>query len=177
MFDFYTAGMEYILKLNKSGIFFKEFYSSVVLTKMLTFDDPGYVDLRSPAGVGIGAILYNYNGKIYASDEGRMLAEMGDDTFCIGHLDKNSFIDVFTSDKLLNPLEDSITTSAPMCNDCAFESYCGADPTYHYATSGDFLGKKPLSGFCNRNMKVFKYLLKLYRSDEQVKNIFHSWIS
>ena len=58
-----------------------EQYSAIVLKKMLTNDDPGYVDLTSPAGIGIGAIVYNYDGDVYASDEGRMLAEMGDRTF------------------------------------------------------------------------------------------------
>jgi hypothetical protein len=41
----------------------------------------GYVDLRRPAGIGLGALVYNYDGKVFASDEGRMLAEMGDRTF------------------------------------------------------------------------------------------------
>ena len=44
----------------------------------------GYVDLRSPAGIGLGALVYNYDGKVFASDEGRMLAEMGDRTFELG---------------------------------------------------------------------------------------------
>ena len=28
--------------------------------------------------IGIGVMVYNYNGEVYLSDEGRMLAEMGD---------------------------------------------------------------------------------------------------
>ena len=34
------------------------------------------MDLRSPAGAGMGVVVYNYNGNVYASDESRMLAEM-----------------------------------------------------------------------------------------------------
>jgi hypothetical protein len=34
----------------------------------------GYVDLRSPAGAGLGALVYNYDGSVFASVEGRMLA-------------------------------------------------------------------------------------------------------
>jgi hypothetical protein len=34
-----------------------------------TSEDPGYVDLMSPAGIGIGAVVYNYDGHVYASDE------------------------------------------------------------------------------------------------------------
>jgi hypothetical protein len=46
-----------------------EIYASIIAKKMLTNADPGYVDLTSPAGIGIGALVYNYDGDIYASDE------------------------------------------------------------------------------------------------------------
>ena len=51
--SFYKEGLDYILALNKSGIPFREFYTSVILQKMLTSDDPGFVDLMSPAGIAI----------------------------------------------------------------------------------------------------------------------------
>ena len=56
-FEFFMEGLEYIIEINKSGTFFKEFYSAMILKKILTFTDPGYVDLRSPAGIGIAAIV------------------------------------------------------------------------------------------------------------------------
>ena len=76
---------------------------------MLTNDDPGYVDLTSPAGIGIGALVYNYDGDVYASDEGRMLAEMGDTTFRLGNLHEDSYAEIMLSDALLDPLEESFT--------------------------------------------------------------------
>ena len=109
---------------------------------MLTNEDPGYVDLTSPAGIGIGALVYNYDGDVYASDEGRMLAEMGDQTFRLGNVHDDSYADNHAVGALLQPLEESFTLSAPMCSDCAFEPYCGADPVFHHATAGDFLGRK-----------------------------------
>jgi hypothetical protein len=36
--------------------------STTILAKMLTPFEPGFVDLRSPAGIGIAAIVYNYDG-------------------------------------------------------------------------------------------------------------------
>jgi uncharacterized protein len=176
-FDFYKEGLEYILQINKSGIHFQEFYSATILKKILTFSDPGYVDLRSPAGIGIGAIVYNYDGKIFASDEGRMLAEMGDRTFEIGDLSTDNFRSVFSNKKILDPLEQSITVSAPRCNDCAYEKYCGADPVFHYATAGDFLGRKAESAFCYRNMSTFEYLIEKYEDDKDARKIFESWIN
>ena len=173
--DFYREGLAYILELNQRGVPMTEYFSSVILKKMLTNQDPGYVDLTSPAGIGIGAIVYNYDGSVYASDEGRMLAEMGDETFRLGHLATDTYEEIMTSEALLAPLEESFAPSAPMCSDCAFEPFCGSDPVYHYATSGDFVGRKPESDFCRRNMAIFKHLLDLYESDPAARSTFLSW--
>jgi hypothetical protein len=62
-----------------------------------------------------------------------------------------------------------------MCNDCAYEPYCGADPVFHYATSGDFVGRKPLSDFCRRNMTIFKLLLDRFENDDQARAVFLDW--
>jgi uncharacterized protein len=173
--DFYREGLSYILDLNRQGVEMTEYLSSVILKKMLTNQEPGYVDLTSPSGIGIGAIVYNYDGSVYASDEGRMLAEMGDETFRLGHLATDSYEDIMTSEALLAPLEESFAPSAPMCSDCAFEPACGSDPVYHYATSGDFVGRKPESDFCRRNMAIFKHLLNLYETDSSARATFLSW--
>ncbi len=172
---FYEEGLDYIIELNARGVPMVEQYAALILKKMLTNDDPGYVDLTSPSGIGIGAIVYNYDGDVYASDEGRMLAEMGDKTFRLGNLHEDSYEEIMLSDALLAPLEESFAPSAPMCQDCAFEPYCGSDPTYHYATSGDFLGRKPTSGFCRRNMAIFKLLLDRYEGDPGTRALFQTW--
>ncbi len=173
--DFYRTGLDYILELNLQGVDFCERYASIMLKKMLTNEDPGYVDLTSPSGIGIGAIVYNYDGAVYASDEGRMLAEMGDQTFRLGNVHEDSYADLLLSDALLEPLEQSIALSAPMCSDCAFENYCGADPVYHHATTGDFVGRKPLSGFCQRNMSIAEFLLNRYENDADARALFLEW--
>lgn len=172
---FYKDGLDYILSLNRAGIPFREFYTSVILKKMLTSDDPGFVDLMSPAGIAIKGIVYNYDGAVYASDESRMLAEMGDQTFRLGSLANDSYEDVFLSDALLNPLEESFAASVPMCDECAFEPYCGAEPVFHHTVQGDFVGRKAESGFCRRSMAVFRHLIELLRSDPDAKRIFLRW--
>ncbi|MDW3687609.1 His-Xaa-Ser system radical SAM maturase HxsB [Cupriavidus sp. CV2] len=175
--QFYKEGMAYILELNKAGVHFTEYYSSLILTKMLTSSDPGFVDLMNPAGAGIAAVVFNYDGDVYASDESRMLREMGDTTFRLGNVHQNSYEQIFTADALLNALEDSFTASAPMCSDCAFEPWCGADPVLHHGMYGDVLGRKPESEFCKRMMGVTKYLLDVMRNDEEVKEIFMRWVN
>jgi hypothetical protein len=64
-----------------------------------------------------------------------------------------------------------------MCNDCAFEPWCGADPVFHHATSGDFVGRKSESAFCQRNTGVFERLVDLYETDPSARAIFLDWIA
>lgn len=172
---FYAAGLNRIVELNQQGVPMVEIYASIIAKKMLTNVDPGYVDLTSPAGIGLGAMVYNYDGDIYASDEGRMLAEMGDHTFRLGNVSDSSYADVMLSESLLDPLTESIALSAPMCATCAFESYCGADPVFHHATAGDFTGHKALSAFCRRNTGVFTLLLRKMRDDPYFRSLMRQW--
>jgi len=172
---FYEAGIDHIINLNRRGIPMVETYTAIVAKKMFTNDDPGYVDLTSPAGIGLGALVYNYDGDIYASDEGRMLAEMGDHTFRLGNLQNGSYEDIMLSEQLLQPLEQSLTLSAPMCSTCAFEPYCGADPVFHHATMNDFVGQKTMSAFCQRNMGVFTAILRRTREDSFTRELFWRW--
>lgn len=173
--EFYFEGLDYIIDLNLKGFRFTEYYAAMVLRKMLTPFQPGYVDLLSPAGIGVAAVVYNYDGDVYASDESRMLAEMGDKKFCIGNVHSNSYEEIFFNDTLLDSLETSFAASAPMCSWCAFEPYCGSDPVFHHATQADFVGKKPLSAFCNRNMSVFKGLVTRMNSNPEIREMFERW--
>jgi uncharacterized protein len=173
--DFYKSGLDYIIELNRNGVEFSEYYSSLILKKMLTAQESGYVDLMSPAGIGIAAIVFNYDGKVYASDESRMLAEMGDNTFELGNILSDCYEDIILSDRLLDAIEESFTLSAPMCSECAFEPYCGSEPVYHHAIHKDYLGRKPESEFCKKNMSIFKHLINLMENDPVIKKLFLKW--
>lgn len=175
-FEFYKTGLEYILDLNKRGIFFTEDFTVILLQKIFTVFPVGYVDLQSPAGLISSVVVYNYDGFVYASDEARMLAENRDYTFRLGHV-SDDYKSIFYGDKAKEIASHSICESLAGCSDCAFQTYCGADPVYHHAIFGEMEGIRPLSEFCGRNMAIFKYLFNLLdtRYDE-VFPIFSSWI-
>ena len=173
--NFYKEGLDYIIELNRQGLDIREDYASIILKKMLTSEDPGYVDLMSPSGIGIGAVVYNYDGRVYASDESRMLAEMGNEKFKLGNVLEHTYEQIFTSPNLLDPLEESFAFSVPMCNDCAFEPYCGADPVFHYGLYRDYIGRKPESAFCSRNMATFRFLIERMEGDKFIRKLFTRW--
>ena len=175
-FEFYKEGLNYILDINRQGYPLVEVYTQLIINKLFSPFSQGYVDLQSPSGAAISAIIYNYDGDVYASDEARMLAEMGDKKFRLGNVFADSYESIWLSDTLLDTLEASLSESSPMCADCGFLPYCGTDPVYHYATQGDVVGHKVLSGFCNKNMKIFKHIVTLLEDDSEARDILLSWV-
>lgn len=173
--DFYERGLRYVLKINREGYHFPEFYAALLVRRMLTDRRTGYVDLRSPAGIGLGALVYNYDGKVFASDEGRMLAEMGDRTFELGDLADATYASLILSDKLVDLIGASLAQCAPQCSTCAFEPHCGADPVYHHATQHDPVGIKPLSEFCARQKGIITLLVRLLEDSPEDAAILRRW--
>lgn len=175
--QFYFDGLDYIISLNIAGERMVELYASTILMKMLTPYPGRFVDMMNPAGIGTQVLVFNYDGLVYASDESRMLAEMGDRTFAVGQIGNSSIESIVLSDQILTAVEASYLESAPMCETCAFSSYCGADPVFHHATQGDFLGLKPFSGFCERQMSIFEGIVLRMKQSPAVEEIFRSWVS
>ena len=176
--EFYKQGLNHILNINRRGYKLTEIYSQILLSKILTPQGTGYVDLQSPAGEAWNVLVYNYNGDVFASDESRMLAEMQDWTFRLGNVHTDNRRSLFMSEAAMNMFEASCNQSLAGCSDCAFQAYCGADPIYHHATQGDMYGHRPTSGFCKRNMEVIKHLFSFIKEDEpQTMRIFWAWLS
>ena len=173
---FYKEALDYIIELNLNGTHLVETYAQILLTRILTPFTTGYVDLQSPSGAGIGVAVYNYDGDVYASDESRMLAEMGDLQFKLGNVNADSYADIFGGELLQSLVTSSCVESMPGCGDCAFQSFCGADPIFNYATQADMVGHIPTSDFHKKNFFIIKYLLTLYEADSEIRKLFWAWV-
>ena len=176
--DFYRAGLSYVLKINRDGYRLAEVYTQILLSKILTPYGTGYVDLQSPAGAAWNVLVYNYNGDVFASDESRMLAEMQDWTFRLGNVHRDTRKTLFTGEAAIRMFQASTNQSLPGCSDCAFQTYCGADPIYHHATQGDAFGHRATSGFCTRNMEIIRHLFGIIeQNDTPTMRILWSWLT
>lgn len=173
--EFYKKALSRIIDYNLKGEFYRESYATIILKKILTPFPIGYVDLQSPAGMINSVIVFNYDGKVYATDEARMLAEMNDFTFQLGDLDNSSYEEIFYGEKAMQFSEVWSNESLAGCSDCAFQSCCGADPIFNYTTQGDMYGYRPTNAFCHKNMEIIRYLLELMDSDKQIETIFRNW--
>jgi len=181
MIDFvenYKIALDYIIDINVKGKFFVEGFAAILLTKILTPFSTGYVDLQSPAGIAIEGVIYDYDGDVYVSDEGRMLASVGDKKFKIGNVESNSYQEIFNGEYLHELIENSIAESLPGCATCAYLSYCGADPVRNYSEQGDIIGNRTISDICIKNKSIIKHLLSLLeRNDKDINRVFWSWIT
>lgn len=174
--EFYKTALDHIIEINKQGTFFVEEYSAIILRKMLTPYNTGFVDLQSPAGIINSVLVYNYDGYVYASDESRMLAEFKDYTFRLGKV-TDSYESIMQGKAVRSCASVWANESLAGCSDCAWKVYCGADPVRNYSTQGDSYGYRPSSLFCYKNKAIIEHLVKLIieRHDE-VMPVFKSWL-
>ncbi|RLC36709.1 MAG: His-Xaa-Ser system radical SAM maturase HxsB [Candidatus Nealsonbacteria bacterium] len=168
---FWRKAMDYIININLKGKFFFERGSRIMLTKILSDKDPNFLDLRSPCGAGIGQLVYNFDGKVYTCDEGRMV---GDDTFCIGNVKKNSYKDIVFHDTVKTLCMASLLENLP-CDNCVYQSYCGVCPVSNYALFGTLFPQLPNIDMCKLHKGMLDYLFERLEN-KRVKKVFDKWI-
>lgn len=172
---FYKIALEKILQVNRKGYALEETYASLLLTQLLTPFGHGYVDLRSPTGAGLGAMIYDYDGRVYPSDEARMLAAMGDDRFVLGRIEQ-PIQEWLGSAAMQDLLAAGVAETLPGCMDCAYLPLCGADPVDHFARQGDLVGHRPSSDFCTKQMGLFDLLIeRMEAASAEDRSILESW--
>jgi His-Xaa-Ser system radical SAM maturase HxsB len=174
----FEKALNYIVQLNLKGTRFVEFYTNLLLTRILTPFPTGFVDLQSPSGAGISGAIYDHNGDVFPADEARMLARMGDRRFCLGNVFKDTYESIFGGDLLREIVSKSCVEIMPYCSSCVYRTYCGSDPVRNYLETGDLIGKRPDNDFCKKNKLIFDMLFKkLKRNDPDEMDVFWSWIS
>ena len=173
--QFYRHALDEIITINKKGVPLREEHASVFLRKM-NGDSINYMELRSPCGGGIGQLAYYADGRIFTCDEGRMLAEMGNDAFCLGTTDENSYNDLMMNRRCRTVCAASILESIPSCCDCVYQPYCGVCPVVNYELYDDIIEKEPGSYRCRIYSGMLDYLFELFNTnDAETMEILNGW--
>lgn len=171
--NYYEKGLLYILNKNIEGILISEEFACVFLRKILTPFSNGFVDIQSPSGNGIGCAVYDINGKVFVSDEARMLSKFNDDTFCLGNVCTNSYKEIFNNIKLHEIIKNNINEADINCFACPYIPYCGKDSVRTY--------QEKILHIENTNCKKYKgvidILFKLILENEKYLDVFWSWIT
>ena len=172
--SFYSRALRHILKYNLQGYFFPEYGASLFLSKILQGKSPNYMELRSPCGAGTGQVAITANGNVYTCDEGRMIAEAGDEAFCIGNVFSTSYQDWISSPTCRGTSAASLLDSLPGCCDCVYKPYCGVCPVVNYALHGNTTHVS--SERCKINKGILGILFELIlEGDQKVISILSKW--
>ena len=175
--QFYETALDYIIELNRQGVEICEGTASTLLKKILTPDDPNFVDIRSPVGSGTGQLAYNYDGTIFPSDEGRMVSAMGNDIFAIGHVDRSDYGEIVNHPTVRSLAAASLLDALPMCSTCWNAPYCGVRPLHNLMHTGDLFGQRPNTPKCNEHMNIVRMLFERLDRDKDgsLMKIFQRW--
>ncbi len=174
--QFYEKAFLRVIDWNRRGVAIREVTAAIILNKILSPFDAGYVDLQSPTGAGLSTIVYNYDGYVYPSDEARMLAESGDFVLRLGVIG-SPLTELLSSPVMYSLVSASLSSRTPGCVDCAFQSYCGPDPVAAHAQHGTFSPPVHWTEHCNRSKWLFDFLFRRLKSgDHWFLDLAYSWV-
>ena len=174
---FYESALDYILELNRQGVEIMEGTAATMLKKMLTPDDPNFVDIRSPIGAGTGGLAYDYDGTVVPSDEARMVRAMGDPIFELGKAGTSTYAEIVTHPTVKALAVASHLDALPGCSTCWNAPFCGVRPLHNYMQGGDLFGQRPNTPKCREHMTISKLLLRKLDEDPDgsTRRIFERW--
>lgn len=151
----------------------REYNAILLLEKIFRSDTGRYVDLKTPSGHIMGALIFNYDGEVYGSDEARMIDKLyNSKSLSIGNIKDNFTLDSTTN---INLLSESFIHVNPGCEECAYLPYCGSDLMHHFSTQGDIVGDKSISRFCLYQKSMFETIFTLLENPEYKSRLL-SWM-
>ena len=172
---FYRSALDELIKLNQQGIYIQEQHASIFL-KRIDGQRMNYMELRSPCGGGIGQLAYFADGRIFTCDEGRMLAEMGNNAFQLGNVYESTYEQLIASSACRTVCAASTLETIPTCCDCVYQPYCGTCPVVNYALTDDIIEKEPRSFRCQVYEGMLDYLFSLMLENDQNKiDVLKRW--
>ncbi len=174
-YSFYARALDRVLYWNLQGVELREVYASIILNKILSPFDAGYVDLQSPTGAGQSVLVYNYDGYVYPSDEARMLAETGDVSLRLARIGA-PLKEIAASEVQRWLIASSLTEERGGCRDCAYQVFCAPNPVDAQAQYGNMDAPVLETEHCQRHQWLFDYFFDAIRhgSDAQM-DLFHAW--
>lgn len=174
-YGFYARALNRVLHWNAQGVELREVYASIILNKILSPFDAGYVDLQSPTGAGQSVLVYNYDGYVYPSDEARMLAETGDVSLRLGPIG-SSLATLRQSPVQQQLIASSLVDEMDDCRNCAYQNFCAPNPVDAQAQFESMDIPALRTEHCQRHLWLFDYFFSALKHAEPDRlDLFHAW--
>lgn len=165
---FWQKGLEYILDINRSGRFFVEGDTTMMLQN-IKFTVQDYMCLRRPCGAGTSMLTVDEKGDIFLCDLGRSIEMM-----TYGNVMTHTYDEVVTSDSATT-LRGIASETLPKCNSCVFNGYCGHCVVKSIREHGSPLPEGPDDFECEVALQRWPYLFKKLMAPQDAA-ILTGWV-
>lgn len=173
--NFYRKILDYIVELALQGVDIMEGHAMIFLRKILGHQAGNYTELCSPCGAVRSQLAYYCNGNIYTCDEGRMMAEMGNEAFKVGTVD-DSYQDIVGGSVCKTMCVASCLEAIPSCEQCVYNPYCGTCPVINLAMYESIFVGTPKDYKCRIYKGILDILFEyLQENNSEKMMIFKRW--
>jgi uncharacterized protein len=175
--EFYRRTLDHVLESSRRGVDIMERMASIFLSRILTADDAGIVDLQSPSGAGTGQLVYGVDGQVFPCDEARVVDAGGEAIFALGQVRDLTIPEVVRHPTVRAIATASLLDAQPMCADCWNKPFCGFSPVRNFAEQGDLFGQRPHCSESKEHMGVSRRLFELLsrQDDPETAEILKRW--
>lgn len=163
---FHEAVIRRMIARNAHGgeqAFYEDYSMSLAMKRLLRPGEDGHVDLRSPQWLGYDHLVIDFDGKLYPTDEARMLARSRIADLSIGRVAEG-----INTETRRQMQAGAINALDPWCSECPYQAACGADPIDAVARLGRIDAPTPHGFFCQKQTHIFDLAVELLASDDPV---------
>lgn len=170
----YKNAILYLIERNlKEDINLREEMFSIILRKIFSPFNDGFVDMQNPCALGQMCILVKQNGDVYPSDESRMISEMGNEHWKMGNInDKNCLVTM--REKRAEILENGRLENYEECKACVYSPFCYADPIKKWYITN--VAGQDYESYCGVRKELFRFVFEqIKNADENKLALFRRW--
>lgn len=170
----YKDALLYLIDKNlNDGINLREEMFSIILRKIFSPFNDGFVDMQNPCALGQMCMIVKQNGDIYPCDESRMISEMGNEHWKMGNVnDKNCLATM--KEKRAEILENGRLENYEECKNCVYSPFCYADPIKKWYIQN--IAGEGYESYCGIRKELFRFVFdEIKNADEKKLALFRRW--
>lgn len=172
--DYYASFIRRLIERNWAdrSTLLEEYYFTLCLRRIFQPGIDHHVDLRNPNHLGHDYIVIDHDGRVYPTDEARMVTRSGIIDLAIGHVSTGWD----TPERAALDAANTNSLDAD-CRRCAYQPYCGRDIIDDIARYGRIDLPRHQTAFCERHMAIFDLAFELiYSPDAATQYSLRRWL-
>ena len=139
----------------------EETYFSICLRRIFHPGAERHVDLRNPNPMAVDYLVVDYDGRLYPTDEARMLSRSGVVDLSLGQVGGD-----WRGEKWRQLNEHSTNQFDEACRRCTYQPFCGRDVVDDLARYGTVDVLRTETAFCQRHLSLFDFIFELIYGDD-----------